>query len=233
MNEESHNYRILLVEDDASLASMVVDFLSPHGFDVAVEGRGDTAVDRIVEENPEAVVLDVSLPGLDGFSVCRAARASYRGAIIMLTARGEEIDEVLGLEAGADDYMAKPVRPRALLARLRTHLRRVTPAEQASEPIKVGSLLVDAARRSVEIDGVALDLTTAEFDLLNLLAMHAGKTLSRDNISREIHGVKYDGVDRSIDLRISRLRKKLGDDSAKPHRIKSVRGVGYMLSMEP
>jgi two-component system OmpR family response regulator/two-component system response regulator RstA len=233
MNEESHNYRILLVEDDASLASMVADFLSPHGFDVAIEGRGDTAVDRIVEENPEAVVLDVNLPGLDGFSVCRAVRASYRGAIIMLTARGEEIDEVLGLEAGADDYMAKPVRPRALLARLRTHLRRVTPAEQASEPITVGSLLVDAARRSVEIDGVALDLTTAEFDLLNLLAKHAGKTLSRDDISREIHGVRYDGVDRSIDLRISRLRKKLGDDSAKPHRIKSVRGVGYMLSMEP
>jgi DNA-binding response OmpR family regulator len=233
MNEESHTYRILLVEDDASLASMVADFLSPHGFDVAVEGRGDTAVDRIVEENPEAVVLDVNRPGLDGFSVCRAVRASYRGAIIMLTARGEEIDEVLGLEAGADDYMAKPVRPRALLARLRTHLRRVTPAEQASEPIKVGSLLVDAARRSVEIDGVPLDLTTAEFDLLNLLAKHAGKTLSRDDISQEIHGIRYDGVDRSIDLRISRLRKKLGDDSAKPHRIKSVRGVGYMLSIEP
>ena len=233
MIEESHNFRILLVEDDASLASMVADFLSPHGFDVAIEDRGDTAVDRIGRENPEAVVLDVNLPGLDGFSVCRAVRASFRGAIIMLTARGEEIDEVLGLEAGADDYMAKPVRPRALLARLRTHLRRVTPAEQASDPVAVGTLVVDAARRSVEIDGVALDLTTAEFDLLHLLAKHAGKTLSRDDISQEIHGIRYDGVDRSIDLRISRLRRKLGDDSAKPHRIKSVRGVGYMLSIEP
>lgn len=233
MIEDPHNHRVLLVEDDASLASMVADFLSPHGFDVAIEDRGDTAIDRIVRENPEAVVLDVNLPGLDGFSVCRAVRASFRGAIIMLTARGEEIDEVLGLEAGADDYMAKPVRPHALLARLRTHLRRVTPAEQASEPVAVGTLLVDAARRSVEIDGVALDLTTAEFDLLHLLAKHAGKTLSRDDISQEIHGIRYDGVDRSIDLRISRLRKKLGDDSAKPHRIKSVRGVGYMLSMEP
>ncbi len=233
MIEDPHNHRILLVEDDASLASMVADFLSPHGFDVAIEDRGDTAIDRIVRENPEAVVLDVNLPGLDGFSVCRAVRASFRGAIIVLTARGEEIDEVLGLEAGADDYMAKPVRPHALLARLRTHLRRVTPAEQASEPVAVGTLVVDAARRSVEIDGVALDLTTAEFDLLHLLAKHAGKTLSRDDISQEIHGIRYDGVDRSIDLRISRLRKKLGDDSAKPHRIKSVRGVGYMLSMEP
>jgi two-component system OmpR family response regulator/two-component system response regulator RstA len=233
MNQASQNYRILLVEDDASLASMVADFLAPHGFDVSMEGRGDTAVERIVAENPEAVVLDVNLPGLDGFSVCQAVRARYRGAIIMLTARGEEIDEVLGLEAGADDYMAKPVRPRALLARLRTHLRRVTPAEQASKPITVGSLTVDAARRSVEIDSTAVDLTTAEFDLLNLLATHAGRTLSRDDIYQEIHGVKYDGVDRSIDLRISRLRKKLGDDSAKPQRIKSVRGVGYMLSIEP
>jgi len=109
----------------------------------------------------------------------------------------------------------------------------VTPAEQASDPVAVGTLVVDAARRSVEIDGVALDLTTAEFDLLHLLAKHAGKTLSRDDISQEIHGIRYDGVDRSIDLRISRLRRKLGDDSAKPHRIKSVRGVGYMLSIEP
>jgi DNA-binding response OmpR family regulator len=233
MNEESQNYRILLVEDDAPLASMVADFLAPHGFDVSIEGRGDTAVERIAEENPEAVVLDVNLPGLDGFSVCRAARAGYRGAIIMLTARGEEIDEVLGLEAGADDYMAKPVRPRALLARLRTHLRRVTPAEQASDPITVGSLVVDAARRGVEVGSTVLDLTTAEFDLLNLLARHAGRTLSRNDIYQEIHGVKYDGVDRSIDLRISRLRKKLGDDPAKPQCIKSVRGVGYMLSMEP
>jgi DNA-binding response OmpR family regulator len=223
MSQESPNHRLLLVEDDAPLASMVADFLSSHGFDVSVEGRGDTAVDRIIAENPDAVILDINLPGLDGFSVCRAVRRDYRGAIIMLTARGEEVDEVVGLEIGADDYMAKPVRPRALLARLRTHLRRVTPAEQASKPITVGSLVVDAARRSVEMDGVTVDLTTAEFDLLNLLARHAGQTLSRDDIYQRIHGMKYDGVDRSIDLRVSRLRKKLGDDPAKPRRIKSVR----------
>ena len=234
MSQESPNHRLLLVEDDTPLASMVVDFLSPHGFDVSIEGRGDAAVDRIIEENPDAVILDISLPGLDGFSVCKAVRSGYRGTIIMLTARGEEIDEVLGLEAGADDYMAKPVRPRALLARLRTHLRRVTPTEQEqSEPIRVGSLMVDASRRSVELDGVLLDLTTAEFDLLQFLAENAGRTLSRNDIYQQIHGMKYDGVDRSIDLRISRLRKKLGDDPAKPQRIKSVRGVGYMLSVEP
>ncbi len=233
MNEESRNHRILLVEDDASLAAMVADFLSPHGFDVSIEGRGDVAVARITDENPDVVLLDVNLPGLDGFSICRSVRSRYCGAIIMLTARGEEVDEVLGLEAGADDYLAKPVRPRALLARLQTHLRRATPAEQASQPIVVGSLVVDAGRRSVEIDGLAVDLTTAEFDLLSLLARHAGQTLSRNDIYQEIHQMKYDGLDRSIDLRISRLRKRLGDDPAKPRRIKSVRGVGYMLAVEP
>ena len=233
MKQESQHHRILIVEDDAQLASMIADFLSPHGFEVALERRGDTAVGRIINENPDAVVLDVNLPGLNGFVVCQAVRTNYHGAIIMLTARGEEVDEVLGLEAGADDYMAKPVRPRALLARLRTHLRRITPAEQASQPIVVGSLVVDAARRSVEMDGTTVDLTTAEFDLLILLAKHVGRTLNRNEICQEIHGMKYDGLDRSIDLRISRLRKKLGDDPVKPQRIKSVRGVGYMLSVEP
>ena len=204
MNQESQHNRILLVEDDAPLASMVADFLSPHGFEVSIEGRGDTAVDRITKENPDAVLLDVNLPGLDGFSVCKAVRLGYRGPIIMLTARGEEIDEVLGLESGADDYMAKPVRPRALLARLRTHLRRVTPTEQEAQrtPIQVGSLLVDASRRYAELDGVALDVSTTEFDLLHLLAENVGRTLSRNDIYRHIHGMKYDGMDRSIDLRI-------------------------------
>ncbi len=233
MEPELHHYRILLVEDDAELASMVADFLSPHGFDVAIERRGEPAVDRIREENPDAVILDINLPGLDGFAICQAVRADYHGAIIMLTARGEEVDEVLSLEAGADDYMAKPVRPRALLARLRTHLRRATPAERASQPIVVGSLVVDAARRRVEIAGAAVDLTTAEFDLLNLLAQHAGRTLGRDDIYQKIHGLQCDEADRSIDLRISRLRRKIGDDPLKPQRIKSVRGVGYMLSIEP
>ncbi len=233
MSQESHDYRILLIEDDAPLASMVADFLRPHGFNVSIEGRGDAAIGRIVNESPDAVVLDVNLPGVDGFSVCRSVRAQYSGAIIMLTARGEEVDEVVGLEAGADDYMAKPVRPRALLARLRTHLRRATPADRASEPIVIGSLVVDSARRRVELNGAAVDLTTAEFDLLKLLAEKAGQILSRNDIYQRIHGMRYDGVDRSIDLRISRLRKKLDDDPAKPKRIKSVRGVGYMLSLEP
>jgi two-component system OmpR family response regulator/two-component system response regulator RstA len=233
MTHDSQRHQILLVEDDAPLASMVVDFLAAHEFDVSVEARGDTAVNRIIDENPDVVILDINLPGMDGLSVCKAVRLEYPGAIIMLTARGEEVDEVVGLEVGADDYMAKPVRPRALLARLRTHMRRATAAEKASAPITVGALVVDAARRNAEINGQTVDLTTAEFDLLNLLAKHAGRTLSRNDIYQQIHGVAYDGVDRSIDLRISRLRKKIGDDPARPQRIKSVRGVGYMLSLEP
>ena len=176
---------------------MVTDFLLPHGFYVSVEQRGDVAVKRIPHENPDVVILDISLPGLDGLSVCKKVRNNYNGAIVMLTARGEEADEVLGLEAGADDYLAKPVRPRALLARLRSHLRRVPSTDQEQKPILVGSLQVDPRRRSVEISGESLDLTTAEFDLLYFMAMHAGKTLSRNDICQEIHGMKYDGLDRS------------------------------------
>jgi len=232
VNNESECYRILLVEDDTPLASMVVDFLSPHGFAVSIEGRGDAAVNRIIEENPDAVILDLNLPGLDGFSVCRVVRSAYRGVIIILTARGGEADEVVGLKVGADDYMTKPVRPGVLLARLQTHLRRATRPDPTGTPIRVGSLVVDPARRSVELGGVSVDLSTAEFDLLHLLASHAGQSLSRKDIYLQIRGMKYDGMERSIDLRISRLRKKLGDDPTRPRRIKSVRGIGYMLVVE-
>lgn len=225
---------ILLVEDDQALAVMVSDFLRQHSFEVSVEGRGDLAVERIRNERPDAVILDITLPGLDGISVCRTVRTEYQGTILILTARGDEVDEVVSLEVGADDYMTKPVRPRALLARLQMHLRRHTAPgpETDNQPLVAGSLVVDPARRSVEIDGQPVLLTTAEFDLLYLLAGKAGYPISRHDIYERIHGMKYDGLDRSIDLRISRLRKKLGDDPANPERIKSVRGVGYMLSIE-
>jgi two-component system, OmpR family, response regulator RstA len=233
MNQESPRHRILLVEDDAPLASMVAEFLTQHGCDTAIERRGDTAVKRILVENPDAVLLDVNLPGLDGFSICRAVRDKYAGVIIMLTARGDEVDEVLGLEAGADDYLPKPVRPRVLLARLQTHLRRAVPGGQTIAPLVVGSLVVDDGQRRVSFGGKEVNLTTAEFDLLLLLARHAGRTVSRRDLYLQLQDTKYDGLDRSIDLRISRLRKKLGDDPLRPKRIKSVRGAGYMLSAEP
>ena len=227
------DFNVLLVEDDRELAQMVKEFLELHGFQISIEDRGDTAIDRIISESPDAVILDVNLPGLDGFGVCRAVRQKFSGPILILTARGDEVDEVVGLEVGADDYLAKPARPRVLLARLRAHLRKTSQdASRANDRIEVGSLVIDASRRTAECDGQSLELTTAEFDLLWLLAENVGQVLNRSHIYEKLHGFQYDGVDRSIDLRVSRLRKKLEENPNNPRRIKSVRGVGYMLSME-
>jgi DNA-binding response OmpR family regulator len=161
-------------------------------------------------------------------------RDQYQGAIVMLTARIEEIDEVLGLEFGADDYLTKPVRPRVLLARLRTHLRK-SPAvnSELEDCLSVGGLSVYPSRRHVELRAVPVELTSAEFDLLHFLAQRAGKVVSRAELYESLAGETYDPQDRSIDLRISRLRRKLGDNQSNPTRIKSVRGTGYLLSIEP
>lgn len=225
-------YRILLVEDDRELATMVADFLTPHGFSVAIESRGDRAVERIREESHDVIILDVNLPGLDGFSVCREVRSGFNGPILILTARGDEVDEVVGLEVGANDYLAKPVRPRILLARLRAQLRKVAVpiGEHSTNRIVIGALVVDAGRRAVALYDQEIQLTSAEFDLLWLLAENVGQVVSRKDIYQKIHGFKYDGLDRSIDLRISRLRKKIDDDPVNPQRIKAIRGIGYLLS---
>ena len=143
-------HRILVVEDDAALASMVADFLREEGFHVTIEGNGDTAAIRIIEENPDAVVLDIGLPGKDGFEVCRTVRDAYHGVILMLTARGDEVDEVIGLEVGADDYLSKPVRPRVLLARLKSHLRKQPSTTSKSHPIDVGALSIDRFRAAIK-----------------------------------------------------------------------------------
>ncbi len=223
----------MLVEDDRELARMVVDFLTPYGYEVFTVSNGEIAIDRIVQDNPAAVVLDVNLPGKDGFDVCRAVRTQYRGAIIFLTARGDDIDEVIGLEMGADDFIAKPVRPQVLLARLRTHIRRARPEGDSQSPSRIDfkNLIIDFSARQCILNGQELELTTAEFDLMWLLAKNAGKVLSRGDLYFELNGFRYDGLDRSIDLRISRLRKKLGDDSMNPKIVKSVRGVGYLLAV--
>ena len=218
---------MLIVEDDAELAALVADFLRKNGIAATIESRGDRAVARILAESPDAVVLDWMLPGLDGLGVCRAVRPAYGGRILVLTARGDEIDEVLILEMGADDYMAKPVRPRALLARLGALLRRTAPV--APRRVELGRLVVDPAQRTVLLDGHPVELTTAEYDLLWVLVEHAGQVIERDALYEQVRGIAWDGLDRSIDLRVSRLRKRLGDED-KPHRlIKSVRGTGYLL----
>lgn len=227
------NHRILLVEDDEELASMVADFLEANGIRVAIEGNGAAAAKRIPGDAFDALVLDIGLPGMDGISICKAVRKDFEGPILMLTARGNEIDEVVALEVGADDYMAKPVRPRALLARLRVHLKRSKGGHEASHSrIDLGRLSIDSSSRAVTIDGRPIKLTTAEFDLFWLLATNAGAVISREMMYEKLHGVEYDGVDRSIDLRVSRLRKKVGDDPNLPSLIKSIRGVGYLLATD-
>lgn len=228
-------HTVMLVEDDSKLASVVRDYLREHGYRVEVEKRGDVAAERIVRENPDAVILDVNLPGLDGFSVCRKVRESYSGAIIMLTARSVDVDEVLGLELGADDYLTKPVRPTVLLARLSSHLRRSSTAKApVEEVLQVGELKICPKRRHVELHGQTIDLKPAEFDLLLILARAPGTTIERAELFRQINPDEvYDFRDRSIDLRISRLRRKLNDDPQKPHRILSIRGTGYMLMDQP
>jgi two-component system OmpR family response regulator len=234
--------RLLLVEDDARLAELTADSLRRKGWRVDVVGRGDRAIERIRTDPPDLVILDVNLPGGDGFDVCRAVRAGYPGAILMLTARDDDIDQVVGLELGADDYVAKPVAPPVLAARVRALLRRRQPAASASRTggataavdaaprVTAAGIVIDAAARDVRVDGTPVALTTAEFDLLWALASHAGRIVSRDTLMQSLRGLEFDGIDRSIDARVSRLRRKLGDDADAPRIIKTVRGRGYLYA---
>jgi len=230
--------RILLVEDDLRLGALVSEFLVSKGFLVDIEVRGDLAPDRIIDENPDLVILDLMLPGLDGLSICRKVRPVYPGPIMMLTALSDEVDEVVGLEVGADDYLAKPVRPRLLLARIHNLLRRMNAdgedrAITGERVITIEDLVIDPGSRSVRLGSREIDLTTAEFDLLYYLAERVGQVIDRNDIYRDLRGMEWDGLDRSIDLRVARLRRKIGDDARHPRRIKSVRGSGYLLVDKP
>jgi len=224
--------RILVVEDDEKLAALVSEFLVKEGFAVEMVHRGDEAVPRILHSPPDLVILDLMLPGLDGFEVCKQVRDRYPGFILMLTARNEDVDEILGLELGADDYVTKPVRPRVLVSRIRALLRRHPdePAADAGEPVACGNLHIDPRNRTATHAGNTLDLSSGEFDLLLYLARRPGEIIDRDMLYQAVRGIEYDGLDRSIDLRVARLRKKLGDDAKQPTLIKSVRGVGYLLA---
>lgn len=229
--------RILLVEDDLKLAGVVCEFLVSKGFSVRHETNGAAVLERVSAEPPDLIVLDVLLPGVNGHEICRRLRPTYSGPIIMLTALGDEVDEILGLELGADDYLAKPVRPQVLLARIHALLRRSRshgsapsyPPNAASQAISIGALHVDPTTREATFDGRQLRLTTAEFGLLYYLAQRAGHVVDRESISRDLRGIEWDGLDRTIDIRITRLRRKLGDHGKNPEVIKSVRGEGYIL----
>lgn len=228
----AHGVDVLLVEDDARLAALTARYLEQNGFSVAVEARGDQALAKFASVRPRVVLLDIMLPGVDGLSVCRELRRQYDVPVLIFTARDTDIDQVIGLEAGADDYVTKPADPMVLLARTRALLRR---AEQRGgarrhEDIVLGGLRISEASQQVWLDGEPVALTTQEFELLLLLARSSGHVLSREEIYRNIRGIEYDGLDRSIDGRISRLRKKLNDDADAPRRIKTVWGKGYLLA---
>ncbi len=226
--------QILIVEDDERLAMLTQDYLRKNGLDVAIETDGTRAIRRIIAEQPDLVVLDVMLPGSDGLTVCREVRAQYQQPILMLTARTDDMDQVLGLEMGADDYVAKPAQPRVLLARIRALLRRsdTAPVESSPQRLEFGDLVIDNGGRSVTLNDELVDFTSAEYDLLWLLASNAGRILSREDIFERLRGIEYDGQDRSIDVRISRIRPKIGDDPENPKRIKTVRSKGYLFVKE-
>ena len=233
--------RILLVEDDERLAQLVSDALTKAGWQVTHAALGDDGEALMRREHFDVVLLDGHLPGKDGFDVLRDVRRDFTGRIVMLTARDDDIDQVLGLEGGADDYITKPVAPRVLLARLKALLRRGPteagpPGAEGTSPqspqrvMRFGTLELNPAAREVTLSGQALALTTAEYELLHFLAARAGQVVSRDDIMQGLRGLEFDGLDRAIDARISRLRRKIGDDADTPTRIKTVRGQGYLFA---
>jgi DNA-binding response OmpR family regulator len=220
---------VLLIEDDLRLSALVRTYLQSNGFDVSVEERGDRVVERVQREHPDIIILDLGLPGQDGFAVCKALRAVNRTPILILTARTSDIDHVLGLELGADDFVIKPVEPRVLVARLHALLRRSkTQPSVEHRRLTFGTLTIDTALREVLLSGQEVALFSNEFELLVYLATHADQIQSRDTLYQQLYKREYDGVDRTLDVRISHLRRKLGD-TGQPEKIKTIWGHGYLF----
>jgi DNA-binding response OmpR family regulator len=223
---------ILLVEDDRRLAELTATYLAQNGLRVAIEPRGDAALERFAKLRPSMVLLDLMLPGMDGLAVCRELRKRGNVPILMFTARDTDLDQVIGLEAGADDYVIKPVDPIVLLARVRALLRRAASGAVVGggpRDILLGGLRISERSREVWLHDKPINLSTQEFELLALLAKRAGQLVDRAEVFRLMRGIDYNGIDRSIDVRISKLRRKLGDDADAPTRIKTVWGKGYLL----
>jgi len=228
---------ILLVEDDMSLAEWFSDYLNEQGYLVTLATRGDTAIELIEADQPDLVILDIMLPVKDGFEVCQTIRPDYQGPILMMTARDHETDEILGLELGADDYVVKPVKPRVLLSRIKALFRRSNSPDAESSPkaeqndniLNFGKLCIDATTRTTTLLNDKIAISSNEFDVLWQLAKSADSVVSRKELVIQRRGIEYDGFDRSIDILISRIRKKLGDDASNPYRIKTVWGKGYLF----
>lgn len=219
---------ILIIDDDAKLNQLLKDFLKDFGYAVITATRPTQGLKKLKRDSPDLVILDIMLPEMDGFEVCRAIRQTSNIPIIMLTARGEITDKVVGLELGADDYLAKPFEPRELVARIQSVLRR---AHQLSDnqTLTFERLAIDLDKRIALLDGDPVDLTTNEFTALTLLARNAGKVLNRDQILQELRGMDCDAFNRSVDIAVSRLRQKLNDNPKSPEFIKTVWGSGYVF----
>jgi two-component system, OmpR family, phosphate regulon response regulator OmpR len=222
--------RILLIEDDARLAEMVKNYLGGSGFSITIAPTGRAGLGLYGRQEFDALILDLMLPDMDGLEVCRKIRAGAQTPILMLTARGDAMDRVVGLEIGADDYLPKPFEPRELLARLRAILRRSKGGEQNFELMRFGRLEIDVGARQVRRDSEACTMTGYQFDLLLVLARHAGRVMSREAIMDLMKNERLDAFDRSIDVHISRIRAAIEDDPKKPRRVITVRGAGYVFA---
>lgn len=229
---------IVFVEDDQEVGLLIAAYLGKHDLDVTIEPRGDTAMETITRLNPDLVLLDIMLPGKDGMTLCRDLRPVYKGPIVLLTSLDSDMNHILSLEMGANDYILKTTPPAVLLARLRLHLRQHQPqaTENEATPVNTrngihfGQLRIDPVNRQVTLKDKNINLSTSDFDLLWELATHAGTIMDRDALLLTLRGVSYDGMDRSIDVAISRLRRKLDDNAIDPFRIKTVRNKGYLFA---
>ena len=219
---------ILVIDDDKKLNQLLKDFLGDFGFQTLTATHPAEGLTKLRQKSPDLVILDVMLPEMNGFEVCKRIRQTHSVPVIMLTARGEPMDKIVGLEIGADDYVAKPFEPRELVARIQAVLRRSQKIND-TRPRKLGCLEIDFSRRIVCLDGKPVDLTTNEFTTLALLAGNPGKVFDRDQILQELRGIDSDAFNRTVDITISRLRQKLKDDPQKPSFIKTVWGAGYVF----
>ncbi len=226
------NETILVVDDEPKIAKLARDYLKKSGFRVITAGDGDTALSVARRDKPDLIVLDLMLPGMDGLDVCRVLRRESDVPIIMLTARSEESDQLIGLELGADDYITKPFSPRALVARVRAVLRRVQGGTRQPGVIHAGDLKIDLEGHRVTYEGEPIHLTRNEFKLLAVMAQHPGQIFKRSQLLEHLHGVAYDGYDRSVDSHIKNLRRKIEKDPADPQYVQTVYGVGYRFNDE-
>ncbi|MFM2246827.1 MAG: hypothetical protein RL071_2901 [Pseudomonadota bacterium] len=221
--------RLLVIDDDPKLGGLLREYLGARGYQVELAADGPRGLERHAQGDVDLIILDVMMPGMDGLEVLRQLRATARTPVVMLTARGDDVDRIIGLELGADDYLPKPFNPRELLARVSAVLRRGAPAPAPVAALSASGIRLDPERREVQVDGQPVELTTTEFELLRALLAAAGRIIPRERLMELARGQEWAAFDRSVDVHISHLRRKLGDDPKAPRLIKTIRGVGYLV----